>query len=210
MKFVNNKWNFKTFKKHLITNEILKHLNIEKKKEKYLNDFNEKETKKEENLLLNKNDKLKNKKENSNSNLCLSKKESFTDSIISLEKEKNNSDSNSDSLEYLELEKRNSLYKVLGYLYYLIEVKRENKIKSVELIYGKNILFYKEIKLLNENMADKEDKEFNKELSDEFIDIDKKEYNKFTNLINIYIYSIQKRIIITQQNYMELINISLK
>ena len=108
------------------------------------------------------------------------------------------------------MEKRNSLYKVLGYLYYLIEVKRENKIKSVELIYGKNILFYKEIKLLNENMADKEDKEFNKELSDEFIDIDKKEYNKFTNLINIYIYSIQKRIIITQQNYMELINISLK
>jgi hypothetical protein len=66
-------------------------------------------------------------------------------------------------------------------------------------------------------MADKEDNAFNKELSEEFIDVDKideinnnNDYIQFINLINLYIYSINKRIIISQNNYIGLIKMCLK
>lgn len=57
-------------------------------------------------------------------------------------------------------------------------------------------------------MAYREDKKFNKELSDELIYTNN--YKKFTELIDIYINSIENKIIISQKNYLDLIEISLK
>ena len=53
-------------------------------------------------------------------------------------------------------------------------------------------------------MAIIEDRNFNKEFLKDAIDIN------FEEIINIYIQSIEKKIIISQKNYMKLIEISLK
>ena len=58
-------------------------------------------------------------------------------------------------------------------------------------------------------MANSEDSNLNNELSDKINEANFHEKN-FADLVNIYIHSIEKRIIISHKNYMELIEISLK